>query len=258
MKLSSANRNLSYANPQCCVKLKELIQRWQDGLNGIRVSLVPGDRRRRTKRDRRALHAPELVAVDQLTPMADDGPEPVAVAPVTGEGDGHGDSDGDGHGDRVAEEREAAPSLDERSQALAEVCARLLQDLDGEEVRAAEIRFVVQKHDHPGRPRLDPESADRVSDGELVLELRRLLAWSGGAVADVARALETRGAELDESARDVLREEIDALIADVDTLNLYLAEPVDWNTEFGCLLAGEVAPFDDPIEDEDDENRDRG
>jgi hypothetical protein len=255
MKLSSANRNLSYANPQCCVKLKELIQRWQDGLNGIRVSLVPGDRRRRTKRDQSVLPAPEIAAVDQLTPIPDDSPEPIATAPVTGDGDV--EVDGDHNGDRDAEERAAAPTLDERSQALAEVCARLLQDLDGEEVRAAEIRFVVQKHDHPGRPRLDPESADRVSDGELVLELRRLLAWSGGAVADVARALETRGAELDESARDLLREEIDSLIADVDTLNLYLAEPIDWNTEFGCLLAGEVAPFDDPTDDEDGETQDR-
>jgi hypothetical protein len=87
--------------------------------------------------------------------------------------------------------------------------------------------------------------------------LRRLLAWSGGAIADVARAIETRGAELDESARDVLREEIDSLIADVDTLNLYLAEPVDWNTEFGCLLSGEVAPFEDPVADEDDETDER-
>ncbi len=250
MKLSSGNRNLSYANPQCCVKLKELIQRWQDGLNEIRVALVAGDRRRRTKRDRRALDGPEFAAVDQLTPLAEDVREPVAAGPLTSDGDGDGDGD--------AEERESGPSLDERSQALAEVCARLLQDLDGEEVRAAEIRFVVQKHDHPGRPRLDPESADRISDGELALELRRLLAWSGGAIADVARALETRGAELDESARDVLREEIDALIADVDTLNLYLAEPVDWNTEFGCLLAGEIAPFEDPVADEDEETDDRG
>ncbi len=246
MKLSSGNRNLSYANPQCCVKLKELIQRWQDGLNEIRVALVAGDRRRRTKRDPRALDGPEFAAVDQLTPLAEDVQEPVAAGPLTSDGDGD------------AEERESGPSLDERSQALAEVCARLLQDLDGEEVRAAEIRFVVQKHDHPGRPRLDPESADRISDGELALELRRLLAWSGGAIADVARALETRGAELDESARDVLREEIDALIADVDTLNLYLAEPVDWNTEFGCLLAGEIAPFEDPVADEDEETDDRG
>ena len=170
-------------------------------------------------------------AADQLTPLADVAPEPVIAGPLTSDGD--------------TETAEAAPSTDERAQALAEVCARLLEDLDGEEVRAAEIRFVVHKHDHPGRPRLDPGSAERVSDGELVLELRRLLAWSGGAIADVARALETRGADLDESARDVLREEIEALDSRRRHAQPLPGRAIDWNTEFGCLLAGEVAPFDD-------------
>ncbi|HTX12635.1 MAG TPA: hypothetical protein VME22_28720 [Solirubrobacteraceae bacterium] len=239
MKLSSGSRNRSDANPQCCTKLKELFQRWHEGLNELRVALLAGDRSRRAKRDRRAVYGPERAAADQLTPLVDEGPEPVAAAPLTTDGE--------------TDERQVTRSLDDRSQALAEVCARLLEDLDGEEVRAAEIRFVVHKHDHPGRPRLDPASADRVSDGELVLELRRLLAWSGGAIADVARALETRGAELDESAREFLREEIEALDADVQTLNVYVAEPINWDSEFGCLLSGEVAPFDDLPGDEDDE-----
>ncbi len=244
MKLSSGTKNLSDASTQRRAKLKELIYRWQQGLNDIRVALLAGDRRRRTKRDRRDLLAPDGAAADQLTPLADVAPEPVIAGPLTSDGD--------------TETREAAPSTDERAQALAEVCARLLEDLDGEEVRAAEIRFVVHKHDHPGRPRLDPGSAERVSDGELVLELRRLLAWSGGAIADVARALETRGAGLDESAREFLREEIEALDGDVDTLNVYLADPINWDSEFGCLLAGEVAPFDDFAGDEDDETDDVG
>jgi hypothetical protein len=244
MKLSSGTKNLSDASTERRAKLKELIYRWQQGLNDIRVALLAGDRRRKTKRDRRDLLAPDGAAADQLTPLADVTPEPVIDGPLTSGGD--------------TETREAAPSTDERAQALAEVCARLLEDLDGEEVRAAEIRFVVHKHDHPGRPRLEPGSAERVSDGELVLELRRLLAWSGGAIADVARALETRGADLDESAREFLREEIEALDSDVDTLNVYLADPVNWDGEFGCLLAGEVAPFDDLAGDEDDETDDVG
>ncbi len=244
MKLSSGTKNLSDTSTQRRAKLKELIYRWQQGLNDIRVALLAGDRRRRTKRDRRDLLVPDDAAADQLTPLADVAPEPVIDGPLTSDGD--------------TETAEAAPSTDERAQALAEVCARLLEDLDGEEVRAAEIRFVVHKHDHPGRPRLDPGSAERVSDGELVLELRRLLAWSGGAIADVARALETRGADLDESAREFLREEIEALDADVDTLNVYLADPINWDGELGCLLAGEVAPFDDFAGDEDDETDDVG
>jgi hypothetical protein len=244
MKLSSRNRNLSDANAQRYTKLKELIQRWQEGLNEIRVALLVRERPRANNRDQRALPAPESPAPDQVTTVADDGAEPVLAGPINNDGD--------------AEKREPTTSLDERSQALAEVCAKLLEDLDGDEVRAAEIRFVIHKHDHPGRPRLDPESADRASDGELVLELRRLLAWSGGAIADVARALETRGADMDEAAREFLREEIEALDADVDTLNVYLADPLDWDSEFGCLLAGEVAPFDDGADDDADENRDLG
>jgi hypothetical protein len=35
-----------------------------------------------------------------------------------------------------------------------------------------------------------------------------------------------------------------------------LADPVDWDGEFECLMAGEVAPFDDPVGDEDDQNED--
>jgi hypothetical protein len=244
MKLSSGTKNLSDASTQPRAKLKELIYRWQQGLNDIRVALLAGDRRRKTKGDRQDLLAPDGAAADHPTPLADVAPEPGIAGPLTSDGD--------------TETREAAPSTDERAQALAEVCARLLEDLDGEEVRAAEIRFVVHKHDHPGHPRLDPGSAERASDGELVLELRRLLAWSGGAIADVARALETRGADLDESAREFLREEIEALDADVDTLNVYVADPINWDGEFGCLLAGEVAPFDDFVGDEDDETDDVG
>jgi hypothetical protein len=32
--------------------------------------------------------------------------------------------------------------------------------------------------------------------------------------------------------------------------------PIDWDTELECLLAGEVAPFDEPSGDEDDEKND--
>jgi hypothetical protein len=81
--------------------------------------------------------------------------------------------------------------------------------------------------------------------------LRRLIAWSGGTIADVGRTLEARGADLDENARELLRDELAALDVDLATLNVQLADPVDWDSEFGFLLAGEVAPFDDLAADED-------
>ena len=66
--------------------------------------------------------------------------------------------------------------------------------------------------------------------------------------------LETRGADLDENARELLNDELAALEVDLATLNVHLADPVDWDNELGCLLAGEVAPFDDPVGDEDDDD----
>ena len=43
-------------------------------------------------------------------------------------------------------------------------------------------------------------------EGDLIWELRRLLAWSGSTIADVTQALELRGSELDAEARSLLQE----------------------------------------------------
>jgi hypothetical protein len=240
MSTTSGNKDLPDANAQRSTNLRALIHRWHEGLTGIRVSLLSAARRDRNS-DRRDRRASERVAERAPTPAPDESPEPIASSPLTR--------------DRDTEERELVPFPDERSQALTALCQRLLQALDGEEVRAAEIRFVVHKHEreHPSYPRLDPESAAG-GGGELVWELRRLIAWSGGTLADVARALETRGADLDDNARELLRDELAALDIDLDSLNVHLAAPIDWDTELEYLLAGEVAPFDDPFGDEDDEN----
>ncbi len=167
------------------------------------------------------------------------------VEPLTLDAPGE---DGDARG------RELVPLPDERSQALAVLCDRLLQELGGGDVRAAEIRFVVHKNEHAGQPRLDAASVAGPATGELVWELRRLMAWSGGAIADVARALEIRGADLDDNARALLQDELAAVDAELATLNVHLSDPVDWDREFEFLLAGEVAPFDDFGADEDDDS----
>lgn len=213
MSTTSGNKDLPDANARRSTKLKALIHRWHEGLTDIRVSLLSADRRDRNF-DRRDRRASERAAERAPTPAADEGPEPITAGPLTTGGD--------------TVERELVPFPDERSQALTALCQRLLQELaDGEEVRAAEIRFVVHKHEHehPSYPRLDPESAAGAGGGELVWELRQLIAWSGGTLADVARALETRGADLDDNARELLRDELAALDIDLDTLNVHLAAP---------------------------------
>ena len=243
MRTTSDIKALRSANAERSTKLRELIQRWHEGLTDIRGSLLSGGRRQRTDADRRAS---ECATGGESTPASSCTPEPIMPDPPTRDGD--------------TEDRELEAFPGERSQALAAMCERLLQELDGEEVRAAEIRFVVHKHEHehPSYPRLDSESATDAGDGELAWELRRLIAWSGGTIADVARALETRGADLDQHARELLRDELESLDVDLATLNVHLADPVDWDSEFEFLLAGEVAPFDDLAGDEHDDDHDRG
>lgn len=239
MSTIRGNKNLPVADAQSFTKLKALMQRWHDALGEIRDSLLSGDRRQRIVAQRRDRRAPECATRGQLTEVADDGPG-IGADPPIGDGD--------------TRERELVPLPDDHLQALAVMCDRLLQELDGAGVKAAEIRFVVHKHEHPSYPRLDPGSPAGAGDGELVWELRRLIAWSGGTIAYVTRALETRGADLDENARELLKDEIAALDVDLATLNVHLDDPVDWDSEFECLLAGEVAPFDDLAGDDDDEN----
>jgi hypothetical protein len=241
MRATSGNKALLSVDAQRSTNFNELIHSWREALADIWASLLSDELRQRIQPKRRDQRAPEHASAGQLAPVGDDGPGPVTADPSPSDGD--------------TPERELVPLPDERSQALAVLCDRLLHELDGAEVQGAEIRFVVHKPD-PGHPRLDPAWSADAGDGELVWELRRLIAWSGGTIADVARALEIRGADLDEHARALLNDELAALDADLATLNVHLADPVDWDGEFECLMAGEVAPFDDPVGDEDDQNED--
>jgi hypothetical protein len=239
MSTTSGNQGLPGVDAQRSTKSKGLRHRWYDALAEIWGSVLSGVVRPRIHAHRRARHALEGTPGGQPTRVLDDGPEPITAEPLASDGD--------------TRERELVPLPDERSQALAALCDRVLRELDGAEVKAAEIRFVVHKQEQLGYPRVDPAWAAEAGDRELVQELRRLLAWSGDTIADVAQTLEARGADLDENAREHLQEEVAAIDADLMTLHAYLADPVDWDREFGWLLAGEVAPFDDLVGDEDDE-----
>lgn len=217
MRTTNANPDLSSADAQCCAKLKSLMHRWRQALVDARASLLSGDPTQR---------------IDH----------PVSITPDPPTSDG---------GTR---EPQLVPLPDDRAQALAVLCDRLLNELDATEVNAAEIRFVVHKKE--SQPELDPESEPDVGDGELVWELRRLIAGSGGTIADVTRALAARGANLDQNGRDLLIDEIEALEVDIAALKMQLADPVDWDSELRSLLDGEVAPFDEVLGDEDDKHDD--
>jgi hypothetical protein len=156
---------------------------------------------------------------------------------------------------------EQAPLPEARAEALAAVCEMLLRQFDDEQAGAAEIRLVVHKRDalstEPGPgARPDSRSALDVEDDELVWELRRLLASSGGAIAEVALELERRGDVVDRKGRELLQEEIRAVEVDIALLKTVLSDPVDWDGECKRLLASEVPPFEDPAADDDRDDED--
>ena len=76
-----------------------------------------------------------------------------------------------------------------------------------------------------------------------------LLNHSNGTIADVAHHLETRAADLDDDARELLREDVLALDEELATVKALLA-PVDWDAEHGRLLAGEIPPIEGDADDE--------
>jgi hypothetical protein len=159
---------------------------------------------------------------------------------------------------RTGKAPEATPLPEERSQALAVVCETLLRQFDDEQAGAAEIRLVVHKRDSEPASDARPDSWSLVDpeDEELLWELRRLLASSGGAIADVAHALERHGDDVDRKGRELLQDEVGAIEMDIAMLKVLLSDRVDWDAESKRLLAGEVPPFEDRLVDDDQDDED--
>jgi hypothetical protein len=86
----------------------------------------------------------------------------------------------------------------------------------------------------PPPPRPDSDSPVEAEDQELLWELRRLLASSGGTIEDVAHALERRGEDVDRKGRDLLEDEVRAVEVDIAILKTLLSDPVDWDRERGA------------------------
>ena len=88
--------------------------------------------------------------------------------------------------------------------------------------------------------------------GELLARLGWLLTHASGKIADVTHHLETRAADLDDDAREQLRDDLLALHEELAPLTVLL-EPVDWDAEHRRLLAGEIPPFQRYADDETNE-----
>ena len=116
--------------------------------------------------------------------------------------------------------------------------------LSDDGVTAADIRVTVHRREqptelNPRRPR--PRPPIDLEAGELLARLGWLLTHSSGTIADVAHHLETRAADLDDDARERLRDDLLALHEELAPLTTLL-EPVDWDAEHRRLLAGLIHP----------------
>lgn len=98
-----------------------------------------------------------------------------------------------------------------------------------------------------------PAPGTELEVSKLLSRLRLLLTQSSGAIADVVHRVETRAVDLDDDAREQLRDDLMVLDDEFATLKALLVAPVDWDAEHERLLAGEIPPFNDDGDEEEDE-----
>jgi hypothetical protein len=98
-----------------------------------------------------------------------------------------------------------------------------------------------------------PAPATELEASKLLSRLRLLLTESSGTIADVVHQVEARAVDLDDDAREQLRDDILVLDEEFATLKALLVGPIDWDAEHQRLLAGAIPPFDDDGDEEEDE-----
>ena len=120
---------------------------------------------------------------------------------------------------------------------------------------AVEIRVTPYEREQPAEPKPEPRATlglpVDMEAGRLLARLGGSLTHASGKLANVAHHLETRAADLDDDARAQLRDDLLTLDEELATLRRLL-KPVDWDAEHGRLLAGEIPPFQDDADDEQD------
>jgi hypothetical protein len=153
------------------------------------------------------------------------------------------------------EERPLAPVRGEGPEAVANLWEQAFQELSDDEVIVVEVRLTLHRRElvaglNPARWPI-PWRPGELEVGKLVSWLGWLLTYSNGTIADVAHHLETRAVDLEDDAREQLRDDVLALDEELATVKALLA-PVDWDAEHGRLLAGEIPPFEGDADDEQD------
>jgi hypothetical protein len=141
-------------------------------------------------------------------------------------------------------------------EALAKACEETLSALDHDDRAAIDIRLAVRKHGEPGASEpgqtWDPwEVADAIGE-DLLATLRWLLTQAGGTIGRVAHQLEHRAAEIDDSAREQLRDDVMVVDDELATVKALLIQLNDWDAELERLMNGELPPFETDTDSEYD------
>ena len=119
--------------------------------------------------------------------------------------------------------------------------------------RGYQLIEAAEGADRPSPDADTPAPGTELEASELLARLRLLLTQSSGTIADVVREVETRAVDLDDDAREQLRDDMLVLDEEFATLKALLVAPVDWDAEHERLLAGEIPPFDDDGDAEQDD-----
>ena len=141
-------------------------------------------------------------------------------------------------------------------EALAKACEETLSALDHDDRAGIDIRLAVRKHGEPGASEQgqtwDPwEVADAIGE-DLLPTLRWLLTQAGGTISRVAHQLEHRAAEIDDNAREQLRDDVMVVDDELATVKALLIALNDWDAELERLMNGELPPFETDTDSEYD------
>ncbi len=141
-------------------------------------------------------------------------------------------------------------------EALAKACEQTLAALGNDEQMVIEFQLAVRRQRETGQLGNGPHVVEGVAQliyDELVPALRWLLAQAGGTIAEVAHQLESRAVDINDGAREQLRDDVLVLEDELEAVKALLVSFIDWDSELGRLIEGEIPPRETDMDTEDDD-----
>jgi hypothetical protein len=151
---------------------------------------------------------------------------------------------------------ELPPLRTKPCEALAKACEQTIAALGNDERMVIEFQLAVRRQRERSGLADTPQVVEGVAQliyDELVPALRWLLAQASGTIAEVGHQLESRAADIDDAAREQLRDDVFVLDEELETVKSLLVSFIDWDSDFGRLIQGEIPPRETDTDSEDDE-----